>query len=284
MRISVLIPTFNRAAQIARAVGSAQAGDWDDLEIIISDNGSTDGSQAVIQGLAAQDHRITVLLHQDNRGPLANWRACLDRASGGLVHWLWSDDWIEPGAYRFLRTAMDASGAKAALCAARVVVEGLPPILPAERPEGVIAHVLGDQVWTGRDLVHRLLTMRMPLVSPAAALLPLAACRRVLARSIPEFADLRCEQRAIGPDSLMILEALLEAPLVVTTAKPLACFSAGPDSISVGAAGQRLATHYAWARLGWARERGLPRWWSRLDVLRLLRANMLRAAWRGGGP
>jgi len=282
MRLSVLIPTYNRAAHLPRAVASALAGGWDDLEIIISDNGSSDGSAEVLRSLAAGDPRIQVVFQRENHGPLANWQACLERATGTLVHWLWSDDWIERDAYRTLITAMTAAEAGVALCAARIVAEGVSPFAPALRPAGTIAHTLGDGVWAGRDLVRRLLTMRQPLVSPAAALLPIAACRRILARPIPVHGDLRCEQRAIGPDTLMILESLLAADHVVTVAQPLACFSAGADSISVTSAGHRLATHYAWARLGWARERGLPRGWTRLDTLRLLRSGLVAAAWRAG--
>ena len=272
MRLSILIPTYNRARTLRRAVDSALAGGWDgELELVVSDNASSDGSAAVLAELEARVPEMRILRQPTNVGPLGNWRACLAEARGDLVHWLWSDDWIAPGAYRAMQTAMLHERASMAICAVHIIPEGEVPVDPAAAPLGEVHHRLGDRAWVGRDLVHKLLTVRRPLVSPVAALLPTTACRRVLAARIPEQGDLRCDVRAIGPDALMILEGALASERVASLDRPLAYCSAGVDSISMIESDHRLSAHYAWARLGWCRERGLPWTWRWADILRLLR-------------
>src|SRR3954470_24866345 len=56
--VSVVIPTRNRRHRVAAAIASAQGQTLDDLEIIVIDDASTDGTDAVLAGLAAEDPRV----------------------------------------------------------------------------------------------------------------------------------------------------------------------------------------------------------------------------------
>jgi glycosyltransferase involved in cell wall biosynthesis/SAM-dependent methyltransferase len=103
--VSVLMPTFNRAAHIAQAIGSVlQQGD-DGLEVIVVDDGSTDETAAVIARIA--DPRVRYI-RQDRAGaPVARNRA-LAEARAPWCLWLDSDDALLPGALQALRATVDA--------------------------------------------------------------------------------------------------------------------------------------------------------------------------------
>ena len=94
--VSILIPVYNREAMVGRAIESALGQTHENLEIIVGDNRSTDGTFSVATGYARGDSRARIFQNDRNIGPVRNWRACLERATGQLVKFLWSDDWIDP--------------------------------------------------------------------------------------------------------------------------------------------------------------------------------------------
>src|SRR4051794_25721886 len=97
--ISVLIPTFNREKYVYDCIASALRQSFIDIEVVVSDNASTDRTVAIVEEFARTDARVRLLRHSTNRGPTPNWAECLRAARGRYVHWLWSDDTIEPGFY-----------------------------------------------------------------------------------------------------------------------------------------------------------------------------------------
>jgi hypothetical protein len=81
---------------LRRAVASAQAQTHRRLEIVISDNGSTDATAAICARLAAMDPRVRVLRAAENRGPIANFNAVLAELRGEYGMLLADDDWLDP--------------------------------------------------------------------------------------------------------------------------------------------------------------------------------------------
>jgi glycosyltransferase involved in cell wall biosynthesis len=93
--VSIGIPTYNRAALIGRAVDSALQQSHPNVEILISDNASTDGTVAVCEALAARHERVQVQRQPQNLGATANFNAVLSMAHGQYFMWLGDDDWID---------------------------------------------------------------------------------------------------------------------------------------------------------------------------------------------
>ncbi len=87
--ISVVIPTYNRAAYIADAIASVRAQTHTPVELIVVDDGSTDDTPELLQGLAGEGLRW---LRQENRGFAAARNAGIAMASGALLAFLDSDD------------------------------------------------------------------------------------------------------------------------------------------------------------------------------------------------
>ena len=91
--VSVVIPVFNGASFITRAVESVFAQTWKDFEIIIVDDGSTDNTQAVLSQLGNQPN--IRCLYQDNAGPAQARNLGIESASGEYIAFLDCDDiWV----------------------------------------------------------------------------------------------------------------------------------------------------------------------------------------------
>ena len=89
--ISVIIPVYNVKAYLAEAVESVIHQTYQDLEIILVDDGSTDGSGEICDEYAKKDNRIKVI-HQQNKGLSAARNAGLDACQGEIISFLDSDD------------------------------------------------------------------------------------------------------------------------------------------------------------------------------------------------
>lgn len=93
-KVSVLIPTYNRAYIIHEALESALCQTYRDLEVLVIDDGSSDNTQEIVQSL--HEPRIRYLRHDYNRGCSAAYNTGIAAATGQLVAFLDSDDIWEP--------------------------------------------------------------------------------------------------------------------------------------------------------------------------------------------
>lgn len=96
IRVSVVIPNYNYASYIGDAIDSALALDWPHVEVIVVDDGSTDGSREV---MARYGQRITAL-HQDNQGQVGACNTGFVACRGNVVIFLDSDDVLDPSVVR----------------------------------------------------------------------------------------------------------------------------------------------------------------------------------------
>ncbi len=94
---SVIMPVYNHADYVAEAIRSVIGQTLTDWELIVVDDGSTDGSAELVDRLGAKDDRITVL-HQSNAGPAAARNAALNVARSDWLAYIDSDDVWYPSA------------------------------------------------------------------------------------------------------------------------------------------------------------------------------------------
>lgn len=81
-KISVIVPVYNVVNELVKCVTSIQNQTYDNIEIILVDDGSNDGSRQLCDKLAAQDKRIKVV-HQENQGVAFARKNGFLRSSGG---------------------------------------------------------------------------------------------------------------------------------------------------------------------------------------------------------
>lgn len=106
-KITVGIVSFNRPRLLKRAIQSVILQSYKNLEILISDNGSSDVDvEKIIRDFSEMDVRIRYKLHPINKGSFFNFQYALNEASGDYFIWLADDDYWCP---EFLETLMAAS-------------------------------------------------------------------------------------------------------------------------------------------------------------------------------
>jgi len=93
--VSIGIPTYNRAKLLKRSIESLLSQDYENIEILISDNASTDNTQEVCQHYVQKDSRIKYVQHATNHGPGENFSYVLLNATGQFFMWLGDDDWLD---------------------------------------------------------------------------------------------------------------------------------------------------------------------------------------------
>ncbi|MBQ8822675.1 MAG: glycosyltransferase [Lachnospiraceae bacterium] len=105
-KISVIVPVYNTEKYLEKCVESIINQTYENLEIILVDDGSTDGSGAIIDGFAQRDGRI-IVVHKENGGAGSARNSGLDMATGSYIGFVDSDDWLECGMYQALVDAME---------------------------------------------------------------------------------------------------------------------------------------------------------------------------------
>jgi glycosyltransferase involved in cell wall biosynthesis len=94
--VTIGMPTRNRVVALERALRSALAQEGVEIEVVVSDNASTDGTADLCSALASVDPRLRYIRQPKNIGPEANFGAVLDAATTPFFMWLADDDWIDP--------------------------------------------------------------------------------------------------------------------------------------------------------------------------------------------
>lgn len=94
-RVSVILPTFNRAEFLPAALASIRAQTCTDWELVVVDDGSTDATRAIVEQHRLQVHQSTAYVWQKNGGPASARNAGLDRAHAPFIAFFDSDDlWL----------------------------------------------------------------------------------------------------------------------------------------------------------------------------------------------
>lgn len=123
-KISVIVPVYNVAPYLRRCVNSLVKQTYPNLEIILIDDGSTDGSETICDEYAAQYAHI-IAIHQKNAGQAVARNAGIEIASGEWIGFLDSDDWIEETMYETLIVLAHRYETDLASCATQqITVDG----------------------------------------------------------------------------------------------------------------------------------------------------------------
>lgn len=119
--ISVIVPTYNQAQSLARAIESVWAQGVDDVEVAVVNDGSTDETEAVLHELSGRGPLR--LINQDNLGPAAARNRGIRESHGELIAFLDSDDTWLPGKLHAQLEALQLTGCRFSYCGTQVIDE-----------------------------------------------------------------------------------------------------------------------------------------------------------------
>lgn len=95
MMVSVIVPVYNAEKYLRRCLDSILSQTFQNIELVLVDDGSTDGSTTIINEYAQSDSRVVVVCHSQNKGLFAARKSGMDAASGEYTIYVDADDWIE---------------------------------------------------------------------------------------------------------------------------------------------------------------------------------------------
>ena len=114
-KISVIVPIFKVEQYLENCINSIINQTYENLEIILVDDGSPDNCGAICDEFAVKDNRIKVI-HKENGGISSARNAGLDIATGDLIAFIDSDDWIEPEMLTVLERILSENNADFSVC------------------------------------------------------------------------------------------------------------------------------------------------------------------------
>jgi Glycosyl transferase family 2 len=212
--VTIGVPVFNGARFLAGALTSAVEQDYGNLEVVIADNASTDGTDEICREFAKQHACVRWLRNSTHLDLMANYRKVLEAARGKYFTWLAADDLLSSPSYVTRCVAVMERAADVVLCATATQT------LDYEQPGSVSTHLL-DRLHEERDWREaRLELFRVPgrgevylafyglYRREALARVPLAAVRYgstpvVLEMEYPILAALSLAGRIVAvPDAL----------------------------------------------------------------------------------
>jgi|SRR5215470_4864511 len=137
--LSIVLPNYNHARLIPRALGALLAQERPPDEIIVVDDGSTDDSLAVVQRYATENPSIRLLVNEENRGVIFSLNRGLRAARGRYVYFAAADDWVMSGFFAEALAMLSAHPDAGLFCGEACLVDGAsgrhiairPPVRPS---------------------------------------------------------------------------------------------------------------------------------------------------------
>ncbi len=114
--ISIIVPVFNTFPYLDQCIRSLIGQSYQDLEIILIDDGSTDGSSAIIQNWASIDKRVVPVYKTHNTGVSDSRNKGLELSQGEFITFVDSDDYIYSGMVEKMADAVQRENADLAIC------------------------------------------------------------------------------------------------------------------------------------------------------------------------
>ena len=123
-KISIVVPVYNVEPYMEKCINSIMAQTYQNIEILIVNDGSEDRSWVICERAAANDNRIRLFQHECNKGLSAARNTAIDYATGDYIGFVDSDDFISPYMYERLIKAIVKNDSDIAVCGYNVVDEG----------------------------------------------------------------------------------------------------------------------------------------------------------------
>lgn len=253
--VSILIPVYNRVSLVGETIESAINQTYKNIEIIIVDNHSTDGTWSLLQNYAAKDNRIRIFKNVENVGPVLNWKRCIDEANGLYAKILFSDDLISNN---FIENTLAKFDLQTAFVISEIEIfdnnTSWRPSCFSIRNEYSSKEYLKDVLLDNLYVFPN---------SPGCALFRTADLKSGLVIDIPNAFNLEFKKNGAGNDLLLFLNTALNYKKVEISKRAVAYFRSHNNSFTISS---DLTNHYNFTKYYFI-DRYIPSYLSKFKVL-----------------
>ena len=219
--LTVIVPVYNTEKYLSKCVNSIVSQTYENLEIFLVDDGSTDGSPQICDRFAAEDGRIRVI-HKENGGQALARNRALMECTGEYVTFADSDDWLEEDAYEAMMAMAQKSGADVVCCGRYNVKEKT-----GEKTLGLCPEK--EEILSAEDMLKRMFTWDGCDCSP---------CDKIFKASI--FETLRFPEKSGFEDIGILYQLILAGKTAALLPKPCYNYLQRAGSTSYGAVSERI--------------------------------------------
>ena len=221
-----MIPVYNRKDFIADCIQSAIDQTITDIEVVVVDNASDDGTWEICQEYANRDSRVKIFRNGTNIGPVLNWKQCIDEAKGEFGKILFSDDLIFP---EYLEKTLPL-----------IMNDDVALVFTSVKIGSEIDNYQTAYEWQNQsghypiiNFINSILWASNVPASPGAALFRMVDLKRNLKLEIPSPVPRNFLKHGAGPDVLLYLLTVITYQKIGFVSEPLCFFRAHKGSITI---------------------------------------------------
>lgn len=220
--ISIIIPIYNSARSLNRCVDSVLLQSYQDLELVLVNDGSTDDSLAMCRKYEERDPRVIVINKEKNEGVDKARLTGLDHVHGEYLTFVDADDWIENDAIETLYTLSQKTGADVVIGKMRkIYFHGLLKIEDHSQKE-----------WMNRLIEHEELMSKYFISCFGCTLLTVNLCSELYRTSIVKEANLKPSGLFFGEDLVMGMNIFPHINSLYATDKTIYNYNKGYPGVS----------------------------------------------------
>lgn len=150
--VSVCIPTYNGAEYIIACIDSILSQTYSNLEILISDDGSTDNTLDILNQYKL-NHKHIKIVHNVRKGMVENWNNCIKEARGEWIKFLFQDDILKPECVERMLTACIKYNSNVAICRREFIIH---EDVPEKIKEDFRVHLIKpEHIFKGEGIIHK---------------------------------------------------------------------------------------------------------------------------------
>lgn len=219
--VSIVIPVFNREKLVREAIDSALSQTYNNIEVVVIDNCSTDHTWEVISGYRSS--KVRVYRNDSNIGPVLNWKRGVELCKGEYVKLLFSDDMISENYVEENLKYFDKDTAFV-----------LSPEQKLRNGELSSQRVYKKNRFTSREYFKNLYVQYVKAfpVSPGAAMFRKTDIEKAFVLDIPTMGDLKPMKNGAGIDLLIYMMIAIKYPYIAIATESQAIFRAHDGSFT----------------------------------------------------
>ena len=240
--VSIVIPVYNRELYIEDAIRSAISQTYQNIEIIIVDNCSTDSTWDILNEWEKKDNRIKIFQNDSNIGPVLNWNECFRHASGEYIKILWSDEWIS---HKFVEKCLSVFEKNTAFVLSGYQIVAKKMVLSEV--------VFKKNIYSVLEYLNNILLYNREgfPVSPGCAMFRTKDILASFIVDIPNDDGLDSKKNGAGNDLLLFLNTVVNYTSISTISGVDSYFRSHEESFSVA---NQLDLYYEWAKVFFIRK------------------------------